>query len=181
MHPADQLSEDHRFIERALNALEAGARRLATGAEVPAQFFLDAARFVSEFTDGAHHHKEEHHLFPALETAGMPRSGGPIGVMLYEHEEGRSYTSAFREAAQRMTGGDADAKEDVARNALAYVTLLRQHIQKEDNILFMMAKRMLPPDAEAALQAAFAEVDAREGGRAQWVATVEALERTVAT
>jgi len=40
-------------------------------------------------TDRFHHAKEEVFLFPSLESHGMPREGGPTGVMFVEHEIGR--------------------------------------------------------------------------------------------
>lgn len=177
MHPTDSLSQDHRVIERVLNALEGLARRLVAGQAVPPQCFIDAAAFITGFADGAHHRKEEDLLFPALEEAGLPRYGGPIGVMLAEHEEGRAYTAALREAAGRLAAGDAAAAAAVAENALGYVALLRQHIMKEDNILFAMAKRVLGPEAEATLVDGFAEVERCEGNRDQWLVRVAALER----
>lgn len=180
MHPTDQLSLDHRFIERALVALEAGARQLAAGAAIAPAFFLDAARFITDFTDGAHHQKEERHLFPALEAAGFPRSGGPVAVMLHEHEEGRRHTRGLRSAAERLAAGESAAALAVVEHALGYVALLRQHIQKEDQVLFMMAKRALAPEVGAVLTEAFAAIDAREGARERWVEVVEALERDLA-
>ena len=47
--------------------------------------------FVQNFADKYHHLKEEDVLFMELEKHGMPREGGPVGVMLYEHDEGRAY------------------------------------------------------------------------------------------
>ena len=47
--------------------------------------------FIRNFADKYHHLKEEDVLFMELEKHGMPREGGPVGVMLYEHDEGRAY------------------------------------------------------------------------------------------
>src|SRR4030065_311338 len=42
-------------------------------------------------------------------------------------------------------GGPPAPPADVVDNGQAYVELLRQHIAKEDNILFPMAAQFLPP------------------------------------
>ena len=47
-------------------------------------------------------------------------------------------------AAARLKSGDASARDGVMMYAQAYVQLLRQHIMKENNVLFTMAERMLP-------------------------------------
>lgn len=35
----------------------------------------------------------------------------------------------------------------IAENALAYAELLREHISKEDEILYPLAERVIPPEA----------------------------------
>jgi hemerythrin-like domain-containing protein len=96
---------------------------------------------------------------------GFPENQGPIAVMLFEHEQGRGFTQAMTEAAQRFEGGDASAREDVVTNALAYVALLRQHIQKENNILFRMADNVIPAAEHDAVEAGFDRVERNEIGR----------------
>ena len=90
------LMDEHRVIERVLGALEAAAARMSSGASVRVEFFLQTANFIAGFADGCHHRKEEGVLFPALEAAGIPRAGGPVGVMLAEHEEARAITRGLR-------------------------------------------------------------------------------------
>ncbi len=143
MEPTEALSEDHRLIERLLDTLEQGARRLHKGDPVRPGFFLDAAQFIAGFADGCHHRKEEGALFPAMGAAGFPTQAGPIAVMLSEHEQGRAFTRAMRSAGERLASGDASAAGRVIDNAHGYVSLLRQHIMKEENILFQMARNVL--------------------------------------
>ncbi len=76
----------------------------------------------------------------------MSREKGPVAVMLAEHEEARRLTRAMRAAAEQMQGGDPSAASQVVQNALSYVKLLRQHIQKEDRVLFPVADRAIPAE-----------------------------------
>lgn len=179
MYPTDLLSQDHRVIERVMSCLEAAAQQLQIGKPVRPAYFAEVADFIKGFADGCHHRKEEEHLFPAMEEAGFPRFGGPIGVMLADHDEGRRYTASLRTAAERLAAGDASAVNAVVENALAYVSLLRQHIMKEDNVLFMMAKSALAPETQDALLEAFERVEREDGGHDRWLAVVEKLEREV--
>jgi len=136
--PIDTLMDEHRVIEKVLDALEAAAER-----EVPFSFYERALEFLASFADQCHHAKEEDRLFPALEERGVPRAGGPIGVMCSEHVEGRDHIRRMRELVER------EDREGLRRESLDYVALLRQHIDKEDNVLFAMARSVLtPPDAE---------------------------------
>lgn len=126
------LREDHERILGELDALEALAE--------PASFdAAEAARlvdFIDQFVDGEHHAKEEGRLFPALRAAGLP-SPGPIDVMLSDHGRARALRGVMRAA---LAAGDGVR---FAEGARAYVTLMRDHIAKENRVLFVMAERLL--------------------------------------
>ena len=177
------LKEEHRVIERVLDSLEAAANSLRSGAPVSPAVFLQAADFIRGFADGCHHQKEEGVLFPALEASGIPAQGGPIGVMLFEHEEGRKLTGAMRAAAEKLQAGESRAAAEVVENALQYVALLRQHIAKEDNVLFPMADRAIQGRAQTELTEAFERVEHEETGQGvheRFLALADAIERAVA-
>lgn len=165
MHATQTLMDEHRVIERVLASLEIAVQRLETGPPPGADFFLRAAEFIAGFADGCHHRKEEGVLFPAMEAAGVLRAGGPIGVMLAEHEEGRRITRAMRGAAERMGAGDTGARAEVGRHALDYVGLLRQHIRKEDNVLFPMAGRVIPAAGQGEVAEEFELIEREETGQ----------------
>lgn len=159
MKATDILMEEHRVIERVLDSLEIAANRLSLGQAVPMDFFLKAADFIKNFADGCHHQKEEGILFAAMAANGMPQEAGPVAVMLADHEEGRRLTRAMREGAERVQGGDTTAAQQVIQNALGYAALLRQHIQKEDRILFPMAGEVIPVGQHEQLMADFNRIE----------------------
>jgi hemerythrin-like domain-containing protein len=182
MQATDILMDEHRVIERVLTSLEAAARRLAGGQPIEATFFVDAADFVKGFADACHHRKEEGVLFPAMEAAGVPNRGGPIGVMLAEHEEGRRLTRAMRSAAEGLGAGRPAEKDAVVESALGYVTLLRQHIAKEEGVLFPMADRVIKPADQPGLTEAFERVEHEETGEGvheKYVALADRLAQAV--
>ena len=172
--------EEHRLIERVLTALQTAATRLDQGEELRPAFFLNAALFIKNFADGCHHKKEEGVLFIAMNAAGVPSQGGPVGVMLSEHAQGRLFTFEMRDAAQKWEAGDRSARPAVVQNALGYVALLRQHIYKEDNILFPLADRVIPPDQQEKVAADFERIEHEETGEGvheKYLALAEVLEK----
>ena len=183
MQATEILMSEHRVIERVIASLESQAGDLAAGRQVRPGFFLDAAGFIKGFADGCHHHKEEGVLFEALVGAGLPRQAGPVGVMLAEHEQGRAFTRGMRAAAERLAGGDASAARDVVADARGYAALLRQHIQKEEGILFPMADQVIPAGQHADVVAGFEHVEHEETGEGvheKYLALAEALEQEAA-
>jgi len=123
-----------------------------------------AIDFIRSFADRCHHLKEEKVFFPALEEKGIPREGGPIGMMLMEHEEGRSYVKAMAGALDGWEKGLELSQSVVIENARAYLRLLREHIQKEDEILFEMADNVLSAEEQKQLLRLFEEHEREEIG-----------------
>ena len=180
MKATEILMEEHELILSVLDALEQGARKLSEGSAVPPQFFLDATDFIRNFADGCHHRKEEGVLFTTMVAHGFPEQHGPIAVMLAEHEQGRDFTHDMGEAAQKLAAGDPGARDAVVRAALGYVSLLRSHIQKENQILFPMAGNFIPESEHAAVVAAFEEVERKDTGpgvHGKYEALAQALRR----
>ena len=145
----DELKHDHDAILFALKILE----KMLAG--IPAnttskQDLLDFIGFLKEFADKCHHGKEEGLLFPALVNAGMPQQQGPIAVMLSEHVEGRQFIQQME--ANLASSVNYQRFTDAANG---YIHLLRQHIEKENNVLFVMAEQMLTPTQLEQLHHAF--------------------------
>jgi hemerythrin-like domain-containing protein len=170
------LSDEHRVIERVLDVLE----KLTTR---PVENSLDLWRktldFFSRFADQCHHFKEEQVLFPAMEERGIPRDGGPIGMMLMEHEEGRTYVRSMLAAIALVETKNEAAKEILVDKAKAYLRLLKDHIQKEDEILFKIADDVISPDEQEQLLRSFEEHEAKEIGEGvheKYLKIVEELE-----
>lgn len=101
------------------------------------QFGEELVYFLKTFADKCHHGKEENYLFKELENHGIPNEGGSIGVMLKEHQEGREYIALMNKAAE------AADLTNFKINASNYSYLLRNHIEKENNVLFAMADKIL--------------------------------------
>lgn len=180
MKATEILMQEHRLIERVLDCLEEAAGRLEDEEEIDPGFFIDAAEFIAGFADGGHHRKEEDILFVAMTARDMPADIGPVAVMLHEHEEGRRYTAGFRGAAEQMQNGNADASADVIRNAFDYVNLMREHILKEDNVLFPMAEQVIAEDEMQQVSQAFMQIlsgDKESGEIEKYQALVTKLNR----
>jgi hemerythrin-like domain-containing protein len=143
MKPTDVLSNEHNAIKVMLKILEAACLKLEADEKVPPEHLQQMVQFFREFADKCHHGKEEDLLFPAMQEAGIPREGGPIGMMLAEHQQGRAFVRGLDEAVGRYARGEAKAIADISQNARGYIELLTHHIYKEDNILFPMAERVI--------------------------------------
>lgn len=139
----EDLKTDHQDILACLDELEKEINQ-PTINHTKVKDFL---RFTQTFAE-PHHQKEERVLFPALEKKGIPNEGGPIGMMLVEHTTKRNYLTKMKEALKENN------EEKLKENTRAMISLLRDHIYKEDNILYPCAQDVLTKDelANLALQ-----------------------------
>jgi len=159
MQAMNIMIEEHRVIERMLNALEESVSRLEKGKPVQPEFLLSVTDFIRGYADGWHHKKEEGVLFSRMVDEGIDLQGCPLGVMLAEHEAGRQYTRALASAAQAMQTGNRSAAERVIQSSRSYIALLRQHIYKEDHYLFPMAEEIIPVEKHASMTEEFEHVE----------------------
>jgi hemerythrin-like domain-containing protein len=172
------LSNDHRVIEQVLRCLSEMASRASASGIVDVDSADSALRFLRNFADKCHHKKEEDVLFPALARVGFTPEGGPVAVMLEEHEVGRTYLGRIESGIQQARLGAKGATEAFVAAVRAYVDLLTAHIAKEDNILFPLADHALGGAGGAAVLAGFESAEASlDHGRlhAEMLAIADAL------
>ncbi len=182
MEATQILMDEHRVIERVLAAMDKAVEAINSGRNVKPVFFLDAADFIKGFADGCHHAKEEKVLFEAMVQAGVPKAGGPVGMMLLEHEQGRGFVRDMRAGVEKWQSGDDAGRREVLNAASGYVDLLRAHIYKEDNILFPLANDAIPLEAQDQVAEEFERVEHEETGEGvheKYLALAEKLEKAL--
>lgn len=163
MNATDRLRAEHEGIMTMLDILERVCDQMASRKPANLDHLGRIIEFLSVFADKCHHGKEENILFPALEKVGIAKEGGPIGVMLTEHDRGRELIRLMRKAVEELKGG-RDTNEDFVKAARAYIDLLRNHIVKENNVLFVMAEKNLAKEEQAHLFEAFETMEREEIG-----------------
>ena len=173
------LVTEHLLIKRALSLIERFAPLTLTGEFKEWQFYLDAVDFIRHYADRFHHAKEENVLFEALVANGMPRQNSPVAAMLMEHDQGRVFVRAMEEGASKAMACETGQEKYVAENALAYAALLREHISREDEILYPLAERVLPEAVRPDIVAGYdrAEAAAGEDFTAKYTKIIEGYEQ----
>jgi hemerythrin-like domain-containing protein len=168
MNPLQTLMDEHRVIERVLDAMEQFLDRCYRTAVADCQTeLLRFVDFIQNFADKCHHGKEEDILFAEMVKAGFPREAGPLGVMLHEHDQGRAFVRELKRlGTQKGPWTDGD-REELSTAASGYIGLLRQHISKEDGVLYPMAESQLPADAMRSISQRFREFEQNQAGASE--------------
>jgi hemerythrin-like domain-containing protein len=175
MRATEDLIHEHSAVLVSLQLLEkvtGGITAKDDQASADLEQLLD---FFTGFVDRCHHGKEEDVLFPELERRGVKREGGPIAVLLAEHEVGRGQVRAMICGLALLRAGEVAATATISEHADAYRDLLRAHIDKENNVLFPMADRLVPEDAATRLAEQLEEIERDRVGEGKHEAYHEML------
>jgi hemerythrin-like domain-containing protein len=159
----EDLKNEHLLVEVVIAAMEREADKIDATGESDHDTVACMVDFTQNFTDGCHHAKEERALFPLLRerNAGMQ---APTSVMLQQHETGRQRIRAVTDAVPAARQGDAAAVRVIGENLRAYAKGLRDHIGKENEVLFPMADGILTADDQRQLTSEFERIESDEVG-----------------
>jgi len=159
MKATDQLRDEHKAVVLMLTILEKVSRKLKTKSALEKEHFEGILEFFRVFVDKCHHGKEEDLLFPAYEAVGIPNKNGPIGVMLAEHEEGRGYVKNMAAAFEEFKKGEPLSGSRIEEYTNKYIALLKQHIDKEDTVLYPMGDARITDEKDKELLAGFGRIE----------------------
>jgi len=158
MNSATQnLEDDHVYILKLIDVMEI----MTKSSEPDITDLEEAVEIIKNFADGLHHSKEETLLFPMMSERGFSTQQGPVAMMLHEHSQGRAYVKEISENIELFKNGDLSALAFIYSNMLGYGELLRNHIAKENNVLFRMADQALPKEDQQFLYKQFEEIENR--------------------
>jgi len=154
---------EHRVIERVLDCVEELAERAEKDRKLDEASAREAIDFLRSYADRWHHGKEEECLFPMLEARGLSSQEGPTFVMRFEHRQGRAHIGELNDTIEGAARGEEAAVGRFVSHARSYVSLLREHIQKEDHCLFPIADQTLSDDDRRELARQFEEAERAVG------------------
>jgi hemerythrin-like domain-containing protein len=166
MNTATQnLENDHVYILQLTDLMEQMVNKGATDIN----HLKSVVHIIKNYADGLHHKKEEDLLFPLFEHRSANGGCGPVGVMLMEHKQGREYVQGMVDNIMAYEKGDEAALKKVYQNMLGYADLLKNHIFKENNILFRMADNAFSENDQKMLLEQFnkIEIEAAPGDKAE--------------
>ena len=156
------IRRDHESIRLLLGIAEAFAEGLARGEPVAIEHLREVNELLLTFVTRCHCAQEAEVLFPVLVDRGAWHRAALLAIMVEEHELGADELDAMIAA---LAKGDLLAW---AAQARAYVELILRHARIEDDLMLTAADRVLSPDEQLELAAAFerlAEERLGAGGR----------------
>jgi len=148
-HIVSTLVNEHEIILGFLDQLQRVNDSIQRMSAYPGQTeeFRKLAHIAEHLVETERHHqREEDVLFPELEKRGVY---GPPAVMRQEHNELRPRKHELKEMADQVGAIDFDAFKERLDELTGFIApMLRDHIFKENNILYPTALQVIGSDAE---------------------------------
>lgn len=168
------LMNDHSIIEKALVILERQLQKKKKNWST-IQTLID---ILWDYGEMCHNMKEEKIYFPLLLQRGMPEQG-PVAVMLQEHQSERTYLEKFKSFLSK-TDKTLDEINDFISEFQDYANLTKDHIWKENDILYPMGRRFIQPEDVPYLVNEFKRLEREslgEGAYTRYKTLVDAMEK----
>lgn len=157
-NPTELLKEEHQGVLEKLESLERVINNLEQKEKVSPKLKELYSFFSTEFW--VHFDKEEKALFPEFDSF-MPHGTGPLAVMINEHEVLRETNAVMQEAVTMYLNNDdsSQTRQVITQNGMHFIEFLRNHILKEDSILFRMAEMHLDQKQNERVVNLFSEIE----------------------
>lgn len=154
----DFLVAEHEMIERAMAVLRNNLEKIDEAIKSPLQM-QRAIDFLLVFGDKVHNTKEEKFLFPLMGQKGLPVEGGPIGVMLMEHDAERKLLQRMIAELPNLAEATTVKRQKFAAEGFEYLTIRAEHIWKENDVLYAMGRKVFNDAENTTLLDAFKTLD----------------------
>jgi len=155
----EYLVAEHELIERSMAVLKSCAEQIELDEEINLVQLGRSIDFLLNFGDKIHNKKEEELVFPLMGERGIPVEGGPLGVMLMEHEAERTLLGKMSFALPGFAVLSYEEKIEFKEEALEYLKVRAEHIWKENDVLYPMGRQVFTEADNEALLESFDKIN----------------------
>lgn len=136
------LTFEHRVVERALLALEKLVDEVASTGLDGRETLRQMVEFLDRYNVEIHQPKEVDIVIAHLVESQQPAAFGPIAAMIGDHATARQSLDRLAAAATIAEPWTPTEVEAVAQAAVDLTTLLREHMQQEEAVLYSLASKL---------------------------------------
>jgi hemerythrin-like domain-containing protein len=180
MNAIEKLFEEHRLIERVVDAMEAFTSNVDVDCEHGRCELMRLVTFFREFADLVHHEKEEEFLMPALSEAGVRWDDGIMLQIRKDHEFERYLLQTLRHCALQTGQWSSDDCRRVIEVSTRFVQYMRGHIAREDHHLLPIVRERLVGAAHDAIEQRMQRFDAKRESTGEIRLLLELAEELIA-
>lgn len=151
------IRDEHRSISAILHGMEYLVDRVRTRkARIDPRVFSAMIYYLDTFSERMHHPKEDRYLFKAMRSRGA-EAAAVVADLEKEHAAGGEALKRLEQSLVRYEEGGDKEFPAFAEAVARFVGGYRDHMHKEEHIVFPLAQRLLSAQDWAAIDRAFEE------------------------
>lgn len=158
MTPTENLTKEHKDIIELLNIMNKIADKIKSKDVFYTSDVEEIIDFLKFFIEKSHHGKEEI-FYPELKFAGIPIELESLSIMMYEHTLAKNYLKDIYSCVENCKIGNSFSGELLADSLKNYVVLIKNHIQKEEEIIFPLADKELSQEKQTDIYRQFENIE----------------------
>lgn len=148
----DVWKGEHASFRRLLDLLEAHIDLFQAGAQPNYGLLLDVVSYLRHYPDRFHHPKEDAAIERLL--GREPRAAGLLQRVGGDHRVIERSGRQLHEQLEAVVAGALVARDTVESTAATYAAYYRQHLAREERVLFPLAARLFDAGDWVAVEAA---------------------------
>jgi len=168
LRPTDILKQEHHTIEALLERLEWAATEALRTRSLDLVLSGNLVEVLSVLLHRWHREKEERHFLPVIEARGVHKRVVQAALGSEEHESGHGEHLAVQAAWEAVAGGVPGAHLIFSRTVVVYGARLREHMKREEKIVFPLGEASLHEADRTSLLAKFRAVEAEDPAPGTW-------------
>jgi len=149
------IRDEHRSISAILHGMEYLVERVRTRkAKVNTRVFAAMIYYLDTFSERMHHPKEDRFLFKAMRSRGG-EAAAVVADLEREHAAGGDALKRLEQSLVRYEEGGDKEFPAFAEAVAKFVREYRDHMHKEETVVFPLAQRLLSAADWQAIDLAF--------------------------
>jgi len=149
------IRDEHRSISAILHGMEYLVDRVRTRkAKIDPRVFSAMIYYLDTFSERMHHPKEDRYLFKAMRSRGG-EAAAVVADLEKEHAAGGEALKRLEQSLVRYEEGGDKEFPAFAEAVAKFVREYRDHMQKEESVVFPLAQRILSTADWQAIDRAF--------------------------
>ena len=150
------IRDEHQTISAVLHGMEYLVREIRAGKKIEPQVFHAMLYYLDTFGERVHHPKEDRYLFGIIRQRSTEATG-LIAILEQEHAAGAAAIRRLTQAMIRFEEGGDREFAAFEREVHNYAESYRNHMRREEEQLFPLARSLLTPFDWVMVDTAFKE------------------------
>ena len=142
MTPTENLINEHKKINELLDIMSKIALKIKSKDVFYPNDVEEVVKYLINIIENSHHGKEDDVFYPELISSGIPKETAPLSIINYEHLISVNYLKDISSCVENCKIGNDFSGELLADSLTNYVIAIKNHIQREEEIVFPIANEV---------------------------------------